>query len=463
MKKYFYVMCLAVATAVMLSLTACSRDNKNPEIEEPEIPEIPEPEIVKCTDCGSFWRYDFTYGTLDTDGKTPITLSAAIFMTPDVHEKNINAKGCGLMNHYTFTSNGQRPTNVSSGFTLEGILTNSNYIMIESDGFGFGVDSLGNQKYLQGRSTARVNIDAFIAGRNLIKEEGYEFGDVILNLGYSQGGHSGMWVNRLLAEGYRIDELPGIDYCIIGGGPYDIYSHYRYLLSEKSMQYPVVLPLIVSGMAEAGGEKVKYEDILNADLVPYMSELLDSKQHDVDYINDFMFERYGTGDGGSLLIENIVQPAFFDEESEPMKEIVRNLKENSLVYDSWLPTRTDRIMFIHSKEDEVVPFLNHESMTSFLQKNGYTAFEIDDAPDANHADTGIYYVMKTAVMLSSYVPEGKSMKSSKASAESTLDIYGEDGGLVLGNVTLLEAYRMLPDGVYVINGKKSVKKSIFEL
>ena len=66
-------------------------------------------------------------------------------------------------------------------------------------------------------------------------------------------------------------------------------------------------------------------------------------------------------------------------------------------------------------------------------------------------------------MLSSYVPEGKSMKSSKASAESTLDIYGEDGGLVLGNVTLLEAYRMLPDGVYVINGKKSVKKSIFEL
>ena len=85
---------------------------------------------------------------------------------------------------------------VSNRLSQEGALANTHYILIESDGFGFGIDVERNQRYLQGRATARVNIDAFLAGRQLMAEEGYEWGDVTLNLGYSQGGHSGMWVNR---------------------------------------------------------------------------------------------------------------------------------------------------------------------------------------------------------------------------------------------------------------------------
>ena len=48
-----------------------------------------------------------------------------------------------------------------------------NYETVESDGFGFGIDVKRNQKYLQGRATARVNIDAFLAGRKLMEAEGY--------------------------------------------------------------------------------------------------------------------------------------------------------------------------------------------------------------------------------------------------------------------------------------------------
>ena len=64
--------------------------------------------IVGRTDCGSFWRYDFNYETVDADGETPIVLSAAIFMTKSVHDKEIKAKGCGLINHYTITDDKQR-------------------------------------------------------------------------------------------------------------------------------------------------------------------------------------------------------------------------------------------------------------------------------------------------------------------------------------------------------------------
>ena len=48
-----------------------------------------------------------------------------------------------------------------------------NYETVDADGFGFGIDVKRNQKYLQGRATARVNIDAFLAGRKLMEAEGY--------------------------------------------------------------------------------------------------------------------------------------------------------------------------------------------------------------------------------------------------------------------------------------------------
>ena len=414
--------------------------------------------IVNRTNCGGFWRYDFNYETVDADGETPIVLSAAIFMTHEVHDKELKAKGCGLINHYTITDDTHRPSNVNSGFTLEGIFANSNYFMIESDGFGFGLDVKNNQKYLQGRAAARVNIDAFLAGRKLLEAEGYEYEDVVLNLGYSQGGNSGMWVNRLVAEGYRSDELPKIDYCIIGGGPYDMYAHYRKLASDNMSQYPVALPLILSGMIDAGGYKVKNEDLFNDDFVQYLPELFDSKEHDTDYINNFIYEKYGSADDKSLPIDKIVKPTFFDEESETMQDIIYHLKQNSLVYDTWKPEKTDRISFVHSTADEVVPFLNQESMETHLLANGYDTFDIDDSSTEKHTDTGTYYVLKAAVLLNSFVPAGLEDVFSRMPAENTHDIYTIDGRLIRKNTTLSDAFRTLPKGVYVINGRKVIKE-----
>lgn len=455
MKKSFSTIWLAVAATLTFSLPSCSDNDHQTDAEEITRPAAA---IVNRTECSGFWRYDFTYGTVDADGKTPITLSAAIFMTPDVHDKHVQAKGCGLLNHYTITADNQRPTNVTSGLTLEGVLANTNYIMIESDGFGFGIDAPHSQRYLQGRAAARVNIDAFLAGRQLLKEEGFEFGDVTLNLGYSQGGHSGMWVNRLVAEGYRSDELPKIDYCIIGGGSYDMYSHYRYLAAENLSQYPVALPLILSGMIDAGGYKVKNEDIFDDGFVPYLTELFDTKQHDTDYINSFIYDHYGTTKDQGLPIDQLVKQAFFDETNEPMKDIVYHLKQNSLVYDAWVPNKTDRITFVHARTDEVVPFLNQEKMAVFLLANGYTAFDIDDSSKNLHTNTGFYYVLKATACLSAFVPAGMKNAWNTAPQVSTYDIYRPDGRLACKQTTLIDAYRMLPPGVYVINGKTMVKE-----
>lgn len=414
--------------------------------------------IINRTQCGGFWRYDFNYQTVDADGETPIVLSAAIFLSNAVHDKTVKAKGCGLLNHYTITDDTQRPTNVTSGFTLEGVFANSNYIIIESDGFGFGLDVENSQKYLQGRATARVNIDALLAGRKLIAEEGFEFGDAILNLGYSQGGNSGMWVNRLVAEGYRSDELPKIDFCIIGGGPYDMYSHYRKLADENLTQYPVALPLILSGMIDAGENRVKNEDVFNEDFVQYLPELFDSKTHDTDYINRFIYEKYGDPNSKTMAIDKIMKPEFFDENNEATAVIVELLKENSLVYADWKPEKTDSIYFVHSEIDEVVPVINQQNMEQHLMDQGYRSFKIDYTNNAGHTNTGMVYVMRAIAALSGFVPTKIEAPFSDAPQENTHAIYSIDGRLVKKNITLSEAYRTLPKGIYIINGRKVVKR-----
>ena len=414
--------------------------------------------IINRTQCGGFWRYDFNYETVDADGETPIVLSAAIFLSSAVHNKTVKAKGCGLLNHYTITDNTQRPTNVTSGFTLEGVFANSNYIIIESDGFGFGLDVENSQKYLQGRATARVNIDALLAGRKLITEEGFEFGDAILNLGYSQGGNSGMWVNRLVAEGYRSDELPKIDFCIIGGGPYDMYTHYRKLADENLTQYPVALPLILSGMIDAGENRVKNEDVFNEDFVQYLPELFDSKTHDTDYINRFIYEKYGDPNSKTMAIDKMMKPEFFDENNEGTAVIVELIKENSLVYADWKPEKTDSIYFVHSEIDEVVPVINQQNMEQHLMDQGYRSFKVDYTNNAGHTNTGMVYVMRAIGALSGFVPTKIEAPFSDAPQENTHAIYSIDGRLVKQNITLSEAYRTLPKGIYIINGRKVVKR-----
>lgn len=95
-----------------------------------------------------------------------------------------------------------------------------------------------------------------------------------------------------------------------------MYSHYRKLASENISQYPVALPLILSGMIDAGEYKVKNEDVFNDDFVQYLPVLFDSKKHDTNYINDFIYNKYGNADDKSLPIDKIVKPVFYDEESE---------------------------------------------------------------------------------------------------------------------------------------------------
>ena len=417
--------------------------------------------IVNRTQCSGFWRYDFNYTTTDIDEETPIVLSAAIFLSTEIHNKTKEAKGLALMNHYTITSNDERPTNVSGPFTLEGFIQGSDYIIIESDGIGFGLTVDRKQPYLKGRATARTNIDALLAGQTLLEEEGIGFGEVVVNLGYSQGGHSGMWVNRLVAEGYRSDELPKINYCLIGGGPYDMYAHYQKLATDGTSYYPVAISLILNGIIDDfTTETISYDDVFKPEFTERIPEWFDSKKYKSTAINSMIYENFGGSEESGLPINAIVTDAFFHPEGTDMEKACQWLKDNSLVYDEWSPEHTDAIKFIHSQNDEVVPYVNMENMAQFLRDNGYNAFTIDDNINTNHTATGLYYARQVVTELASYDPDGAvtEVAIDSDSIGKPIDVYSIDGCLLMRQVSPFDAYQQLEQGIYIIGNKKVVKQ-----
>lgn len=418
--------------------------------------------IYNKTDLGDFWRYDFRYLTTDTDGVSNITLSAAIFMHKDLQSRKKKGKGCILLNHYTITNDADRPTNASQIATLEGALTVSTYFIIESDGIGFGLTKDRRQPYLQGRTLGKANIDAFIAGRKLIDEEGLTYDATVVNMGYSQGGFIGAWVDRLVSEGYRSDELQKIDYSFIGGGPYDIYATYLEAIKDSITHYPVALPLVLSDLWADNSLDIKPQDLLTQELLDHLQEWFDSKKYSTDSINTMIYRLFDSNEKTGISVGKLFNMNLWDSDGTMVQEKIRPwMESHSLTYDNWMPSRTDTITIVHSKGDEVVPFINALSLEKQFKRMGYTSYNIDSALALSHLQGGTYFVVKAVWALADFKPKSSDTAittvSRAKSAPFNRNVYSLDGRMVLSGNEYDTRFASLPKGIYIINGRKVVK------
>lgn len=405
-------------------------------------------------------RMVFHYNTVDTDGKTPIVLSAAIFMKGDFYEKAQNAVGMMLLSHYTITHNAECPTVIDSPLSLEPTFANMQFIVVESDNIGFGLTVDRVQPYLYGEVTAKQNIDALLAAKKLLIAEGYSFGDKLVTAGYSQGGHSTMWINKLIAEGYRSDEISHVDYSIPGGGPYDIVGIYRKLITENYCQYPVALPLIFYNYIFEKG--IPIEDILVTELIEKVPEWFDSKLYETVSLNDSIYRLVGGSDG--VETSKILSAEIMDSTSKTMQVIMPELRKNSLMYDDWMPSATDSIYFFHSTGDEVVPYLCVENMTKFLTGQGYDNYKLYDVVSTSHSSSAAFYALFTLNLLHEFVQTTTGIKEISMpqdcdalnGPDAKVTVYSITGQPVKSNVAIKNALNGLQQGIYIINGRKYI-------
>lgn len=425
--------------------------------------------IVSVTNLGGsreVRRINFNYTSVDSDNETPLLLSGAVYISGELYDRRKNATGWLMLNHFTITDNAACPTENTSLLTLEGQLAQqTDFIVVAPDNLGFGLTRSRPQAYLNGEVTAKQSIDALLTARRLLEEEGYDAGDRVVNMGYSQGGHSAMWVSRLVEEGYRGEELSHIDYAIVGGGPYDITGIYRRLIEENHTQYPVALPLILYGCLDREETNFGVEDVFAPELVGKLPLWFDSKELTTTEINDSIYQALGSDGRVGIETSRIVTVDVMTPESELMKRLIPYFDRNSLVYDSWTPTKTDSIFFVHSRADEVVPFLCMENMGDFLTRQGYEDFSVDDSSPLGHTSTGTLFLLRAVARLQTFektvtgIRNAEMADGTAGAVSAGVDVYSVSGSLVRRNVERNRALDGLSPGIYVVGGVKRVVPS----
>ncbi len=324
-----------------------------------------------------YYRVNYSYQSVEPDGQTPVTLSAAMVFPKEVfeHQKQItvggqdyDASGLLLSSHYTMTTNSEAPTQTSS-MSVEAPLATFglSMIIICPDGYGLGLTADRPQAYLMADATARHNIDAVKAARRLLSSMGYSYGELFAQIGYSQGGHSAMATQRYIDTwGGDAEGISHIDYTLCGGGPYDIGAMLdSLLLPDARYMYPCALPLIFHGQVAGSGIDVSYSDIFCEPLDAMVTEWLDAKTYTTDELNDKIYEVIGGNSSTGVLVKDMLHTDYLAQTEGAPQQLRESLQENSLA-GGWRPNDHTRFYLYHSEDDEVVPFYCMEHLEQFL-------------------------------------------------------------------------------------------------
>lgn len=325
-----------------------------------------------------YYRVNYTYESVAPDGVTPVTLSSALIFPQGIFErtkmveigdKQFNACGLVLNNHYTITKRNEAPT-VTDNLQIEGPFATlgPDFIIVSPDSYGFGVTDDKPQAYLIADATAVNHIDAVGAARRLLKQMDYSVGDLFAQFGYSQGGFSSMAVQRYF-DTHEVDPevISRIDYTLCGDGPYDLNAMTDTLLIPgATYPYPCAISLIVEGQIEGANLDISYSDIFQAPLDTKLVEWNDSKALSADEINDSIFAYIGGDHSTGILVSRMLRTDNLSRTNPAMDSYFQTLYNNSLC-SGWTPNPDTRFFLYHSRNDEIVPYFNMEHMRDFLR------------------------------------------------------------------------------------------------
>ncbi|MCR4994790.1 MAG: hypothetical protein K6A32_05350 [Bacteroidales bacterium] len=361
----------------------------------------------------TYYRVKYIYDSVAPDGVTPVTLSSTIVFPKEVYEhtskvrvgdKEYDASGLLLNNHFTMTLNTRAPT-MTPRMDIEAplVLIGPKMIVVSPDGYGFGSTEDKPQAYLQADVTARHAIDAVAAARQLLEEMGYSYGDLFAIIGYSQGGHSAMAVQRYFdTYGVAPEVISHIDFTLCGDGPYDTSAIFDAALQpEARTLYPCAIPLIAQGQIEGTGMNLSYSDYFRKPLDVKAIEWLNAKAYSPRTINDSIFKTVGGNSWRGVLVDDVLCTENFKDTTGMMAPFFRALSVNSLVKD-WQPNSYTRFYLYHSRVDEIVPFFCMEHMRDFLKSRGVTGNRLDTHEViGTHNSAILFFLLSSAAKLKS--------------------------------------------------------------
>ena len=235
-----------------------------------------------------------------------------------------------------------------------------NYIIVESDFYGFGATVRFQQAFLQGLANARASLDGLLAAKSLLDDLGFDYGPLCFNIGYSSGGFDALAAQKLRDMEYA-DRI-SFDKTFSGGGPSDVAEAYRqYVIKDRTAYNAVPLLLMVS-TNETQKLNLEYKDVFQPEVASRIDELIFSKSYSSWPVCDEI--------GRDKLVSEILSGPYCDLNSTESQSIQQILKEFNLTNDDWSPDPSQRIFLFHSRGDDYVPIESARPMVAFLKSKG---------------------------------------------------------------------------------------------
>lgn len=310
-------------------------------------------------------NYNFIYPSKDPFGN-PVMLSGTISMGEEV-SPDVMGRGIVLYNHYTVNKASECPTQgdlLLQYLMLKYLLPSSRLIMVSADYYGFGSTSDKNQAYCLGGNNARASVDALIAARQLLKQEGFQWDEnELLNIGYSQGGQTAMAVVKLLTE-----EHPDIRITrtLAGGGPYDMVATYQNFVTTRKDDMPSTIIGVLLAFNEFYKLGNPWSSMFLEPTLSHIDEWVLSKQYGSLEID----AKVDTSD-----LEQVITAPLFDLDSDISRGLTAALDKEDLC-KGWTPRKDEDILLIHHKNDGIVPVVNAEHLYTFLKEQGVEKVEM---------------------------------------------------------------------------------------
>lgn len=309
----------------------------------------------------SIVKVNYVYPSTDPFGQS-ITLSGTMLIPSEIWSGETPSEGILMMNHYTKFHRDEAPT-ISNGELENMLLANPlkpNYIIVESDFYGFGTTVRFQQAFLQGLANARASLDGLLAAQSLLRELGFDYGPLCFNIGYSSAGYDALAAQKLRDIEYA-DRI-SFNKTFSGGGPSDVCEAYRqYVIKDRTAYNAVPLLLMVS-TNETQKLNLEYKDVFQPEVASRIDELIFSKSYSSWPVCDAI--------GRDKLVSEILSGPYCNLNSIESQNIQDILKGFNLTNDDWSPDPSQRIYLFHSRGDDYVPIESARPMVAFLKSKG---------------------------------------------------------------------------------------------
>ena len=334
-------------------------------------------QVYDSVDNGEHFDYLFTYPTTDHAGK-PCVQSAVLYLKAAQRTSKHIGK-MAMYSHYTIMSSGEAPTD--GNFDLQAVGLGKGMAVVAADYEGFGATGDRIQAYCFAEANARASIDALLAAREWLAEQGYTLSDSILNYGYSQGAQTAMAALKLSQTEYR-GKVRFLK-TIAGAGPYDLRLTFRKFLEWKKIGQPAVLPITVVTFNELFNLGINYRDVFFEPLASNVKSWIVSKKFRAAELTDLM---------GTDSIAKYMKPQYCDSTTTEMERVLSYVDRMRFTGD-WTPDPDSDIKLYHSMKDDIVAPENTVMMHQWLKSQGVNAVLDTTSLTGSHLSSGSYFLI----------------------------------------------------------------------